>query len=373
MGAIGCALLNIPFAIVLVLGGFYLAYHSEAKLTNHGEVFASIESMAADAVKTAAEGDTVKLRGMPAPDTLLKAEHYDKDVIFYRRTLEEYVREEDDDGVSYDWETQSTEEKFAGFTVDGVRVRPRDAKIIGAREVFQGVRSPAVPPRPFKQIPNYNPSVGDERLSIEIIDAGQELSVFGDIENAAVHGGSTFIISALSDDATASALNSEYRTWYWVSKLGALLAIAVGLLMLGSPLSALVGSLTGGSGGSCGFAAICFTFAGMAVLTISLLSRNFVGALAVIIAAAILTTTLIARNRKKSANAEAQPSYVKPAEYTSTSIPTPVATPAEPPLTTPQQHAPQRSDTQARFCIACGAQLPANAEKCPNCGTKPAS
>ncbi len=273
----GCSIFGIFFGILLVPLGFYLVYHGEVKLINHGKVFESVEMMSTEAALGTAEG-TVKFKGVPQAE-LLSVEYYDKGVIYFSRTLEEYEREEDEDGeVDYDWNTKDSASKFADFVIEGIKVGAGKAKPVGAEKVFEGIK-PVNAWRDYfdpKLVDSRSPEVGDQRLTVRVIDAGKELIVFGDILDGTVAGGTTFVISALGDQATTDALKTEYKIWYWVIKGGAVFCIGFGILAIFGPLLSLVGYIPFiGNKISGAFGCVAFVFGLISVLLVTLLIKLF--------------------------------------------------------------------------------------------------
>ncbi|MCD6362012.1 MAG: hypothetical protein J7M38_14235, partial [Armatimonadetes bacterium] len=133
----GCgAIFGVFIGLILVPLGFYLVYHGEVRLVNHGKVFDKLEMMTPEQAKDA-EG-LVKFSGMPEGD-FLTVEHYDKPALFYRITVEEYEEEKDDEGeVDYDWNTKDTQSEWADFRVGPIAVRPEGANPVGEETVWTG-------------------------------------------------------------------------------------------------------------------------------------------------------------------------------------------------------------------------------------------
>ena len=130
----GCgSIVGVFVGLLLVPLGFYLVYHGEVRLVNHGKVFDRLEMMSADTAKSA-EG-LVKFSGTPEGD-FLSVEHYDGPALFYRTTIEEYEQEEDSEGdIDYEWNTKSTEKKWAAFSVGPVAVKPDKANPVKEKTI----------------------------------------------------------------------------------------------------------------------------------------------------------------------------------------------------------------------------------------------
>lgn len=329
----GCSIFGIFFGILLVPLGFYLVYHGEVNLINHGKVFEGVEMMTSQAALSTKEG-TVKFKGVPEAE-FLTVEYYDKAVIYFSRTLEEYEREEDEDGeVDYDWNTKDSASKFADFTVDSIKVGAAEAKPVGATKVFEGIK-PVNAWRDYfdpKLVGTRSPEVGDQRLTVRVIDAGEELIVFGDIVDGTVAGGTTFVISALGDQATTDALKTEYKIWYWVFKGGAVFCIGFGILAIFGPLLALVGYIPFiGDKISGAFGCAAFAFALVSVLVVTLLIKLFwvIVILAVVGIGVGIAIAIKSPRTPPGAPPEAG-AQTPPPTPTPTPTPTPEPTPEEP-------------------------------------------
>lgn len=309
----GCSLVGILIGLLLIPAGFYMAYYGEMKLVNHGEVFESVVMMTPEKAATV-DGDVVKFKGMPVAEPI-EVDYYDKPVIYFDKRLEEYEREEDADGdVSYTWKTQRSTSKFVPFTIDQIRVQPGDAKVVGAREVFRGISSHSSATGGFDAsvVDTHTPEVGDRRLTLEIIDTGQELIVFGRKKGDTVAGGSTFVVSALDELSTAAELKAEYRLFYWLLKGGAVLAITIGILLFLGPLTTIFGyvPLLGRSLNSA-IGAAAFAFAIIAVLMVTVFLKLLWVLIALLVLGLIVAVIMAVRSPEqpppKAAEAEAPP------------------------------------------------------------------
>ncbi len=380
----GCSVFGILFGLVLVPLGFYLVYHGEIRLINHGEVFEGVTMMTVDAAKAATEG-AVKFKGTPKCEPVT-VEHYDKPVIHFSTTLEEYEREEDSDGdVDYDWNTKDSKSQFAPFSIGDIQVAPDKAKVVGAVTVFKGIK-PVNSYRNFfdpKIVDSRTPQVGDQRLTVNVIDVGKELIVFGDIASGAVGGGSTFVVSALSEQATTDALKTEYKIWYWVTKVGAVFCIGFGILAIFGPLLSLVGWIPFiGNRISGAFGCVAFLFALVSVVLITVLIKLF-WVMLILAAVGITVGMIIAVKSPRTAPVKAGAAPAAPAPTpavtpaptpTIAPAPTPTPTPAPmpTPTPTPTPTAPPQAGTEqeAPKCPACGAEVGAEDKHCSACGAK---
>jgi len=273
--SLGCSLFTGLFGLLLVPLGFFLVYYGETRLVNHGKVVERVPMMTVEQAQAVGTG-TVKFRGKPEGE-FLKVPRYDRPVVYFRETLEQYEQERNAEGeVEYDWNTRESKSQFVPFRIGGLRVSPERAKVVGAQKVFEGLRPADSPRRDFApmQKSSRSPRVGDERLTLWVIPAHKELLVFGDLVEGTVAGGSTFVVSALDEAGTIRALKTEYSVFYWLIKGGAVLAIGLGLWMMFGPLLTVLGHLPFvGSQISCLFAAAAFLFAILVVALVTLLIK----------------------------------------------------------------------------------------------------
>jgi hypothetical protein len=119
---------------------------------------------------------------------------------------------------------------------------------------------------------NQTPQVGDQRLTIGVIDAGPDLIVLGQVVNKACSGGSSFVVSCLDEAGTEAALRLEYKVMYWVLKGGAIVALWIGLMALFGPLMTLVGYipfLGERISGALAFGALFFSAAMIGIATVA--------------------------------------------------------------------------------------------------------
>lgn len=371
----GCSIGGIFFGLLLVPLGFYLVYHGEVKLINHGKVFERVQMMTtADA--RAADQAQVKFRGTPK-GTWLKVDYYDKPVVYFDRRVEQYEQDEDSDGnVTYDWEsTSESTSKWADFSIDDIKVSPANAKAVGSKEVFVGIK----PKNSWRDkydasiVAGHQPQVGDMRLTVSVIEPGQDLIVFGDMKSGSVSSGTTFVVSALDDGATTQQLKTEYKIFYWLIKLGAVFAIGMGILSIFGPLLTLVGYIPFiGTRMTGAFGVLAFGFAIAAVIVVTLLIKLFwvIVVLAVVgIAVGVLVAIKSPRTPPSAAPALQAATPSQPPQPAS--IPQPAQTPT--PTGVPQPVAPAApapADAQPAFCSNCGAEVGPDDKHCAKCGHK---
>lgn len=371
----GCSIGGIFFGLLLVPLGFYLVYHGEVKLVNHGKVFERVQMMTT-AAAIAADQTQVKFRGTPQ-GTWLKVDYYDKPVVYFNRRVEQYEQNEDSDGdVTYDWEsTSESTSKWADFSIDDIKVSPSNAKAVGAREVFVGIKpknswrdkyDPAI-------VASHDPQVGDMRLTLSVIDPGKELIVFGDMASGSVSSGTTFVISALDDGATTQQLKTEYKIFYWLIKVGAVFAIGMGILSIFGPLLTLVGYIPFiGTRMTGAFGVLAFGFAIVAVVVVTLLIKLFwvIVVLAVVgIAVGVWVAVKSPKTPPSAAPALQAATPSQPPQPASVPQPTQVPTPSATPQPVPPP-APATTEAQPGFCPNCGAEVEPEDKHCAKCGHK---
>lgn len=266
----GCgSIFGIFFGILLIPLSFGLIYYGEVKLVNHGVVFARTAMVSPE--QAVSSSGLVKFRGKPEGD-FIRAERCSKPVVYWHRSVEQYEAKRDSDGdTDYSWETQSSDQKWASFRIGGIEVIADRANPVGEQAVFKGARrssSQDFDPAKYDQ----TPQVGDQRLTVEAIEAGPELIVMGEVAGQAVRGGASFVVSALDEAGTEAALRLEYKILYWVLKGGAVVAMWVGILAFFGPLMAIVGwipFLGERISGALAFGALFVSLAVVAVATIA--------------------------------------------------------------------------------------------------------
>jgi len=363
----GCgSIFGVFFGLLLVPLGFYLVYYGEVRLVNHGKVFDSVQMMSTD--QAAQTQELVKITGTP-DGQFLSVEHYNSPALYYRITVEEYQEEKDsDDKVSYDWNTVGGgDQAWANFKIGSIQVRPKGANPVGEETVWTGYK-----PRGMSSFEEGGGSgrsaqVGDQKKTIEVLDARKPVIVLGDMASDGISGGRSFVVSTLAETATSQALHTEYKVAYWLMKGGAVLAIGIGILMIFGPLTTLVGyvplvgnQLTGL------FGVFAFFFAIVAVGLVTLFIKAFW--ILVVLAAIGIVVLVIAgvvTPRRRGGAAAAMPA-AGPAM--------PVAGPAMPATPTQPQPAPLQpqpaAQPEAGKCPGCGADVKPGAKFCPSCGTR---
>jgi len=366
----GCgAIVGVFFGIILIPVGFYLAYHSEARLINHGKVFESVEMAQPDAAK-AQEGELVKISGQ-AEGEFITIPEWDGQALYVYTEVEEYEREEDAEGdVDYEWKTVDSDTHWASFTIGSVAVRPQGANAVGEEEVYSGYK------KKFETAFHVgtsadNPEVGDRRKSIEVLDATRPVIVLGQMSGGTISGGTTFVVSTQSEEQTTETLKSEYKMAKWGMRFGAVMCIFVGIMLIFGPLTMLVGYIPiVGDQISCLFAVIAFAFAALSVTVITLFIKAFwflVAAAAIVMGYMIYRGVTTPRGGPGGGEAGGPDRPVQP------TAPPRAVTP-EAPAGVPRPEAPERSEEAPepeagpRFCPNCGAELAPDSKFCAQCG-----
>jgi len=288
----GCgSVFGMLFGIVLIPLSFFMVYYGEAKLVNHGVVFARTAMVTADAAAASAGGQLVKFKGRPTGE-FIRSERYGKPVVYWHRSLEQYEADRDSEGhVDYDWETKSSTSKWASFSISGIKIVPDKANAVGEKTIFKGVRRPSDKDFRTDRL-DQSPQVGDQRLTIQVIDADQDLIVLGQVANKACSGGSSFVVSCLDEAGTEAALRLEYKIMYWVLKGGAVVVLWLGLLSFFGPLMSLVGwiPLLGQRlSGALAFGAL---FISLVVVSVATVAIQYFWAIIAIVVAVILVLTI---------------------------------------------------------------------------------
>lgn len=376
----GCgSIVGVVIGLILIPLGFYLSYHAERVLVNHGKIFESVEMMSPD-VARGAEGELVKISGQPTGQFLSLPE-WDGRALYYRTEIEEYQKETDSEGdVSYDWNTTDTTSAWADFSIDGIQIRPEGANPVGEQEVYSAYKK-RYETAFHVGTSQDNPDVGDQRKTIEVLDASRPVIVLGEMSNGTIQGGRSFVISTLNETETVRALKTEYAIAKWALRGAAVFAIGIGILMVFGPLTWLVGHVPFvGEQISCAFVIFAFMFALVSVGVITLFIKAFWVILVVtvlLLAFAIYRGVTTPRKKAgttptgaiRTAPAVAPPSPPSPVEPSSTETAT-VRTPTPGPAPTPEQPVAQQPQEGPKFCTACGAQLEPGTKFCPQCGHK---
>lgn len=348
----GCgSIVGIFVGLLLVPLGFYLVYHGEVKLVNHGKVFERVEMTSVEAAAQAT--GLVKIKGQPV-GSFLALDRWDGQALFYRITVEEYEEETDAEGeVDYEWNTVSSacESKWADFSIGSIKVMPDSANPAGEEKVYEAYK-PHFASDFSVDAMGRSPEVGDRRLTLEVLDASKEVIVLGEMGTGAVSGGSTFVVSALGDTATADALKTEYKIAYWVMKAAAVTCISLGLVAIFGPLLTIVGYIPLiGDKISCAFVFAAFVFAVVSVGIVTVFIKMFwLLVILVLLAIGLLIWRGFATPRQRPGS---QPPAGQPVP---SAVPRPVA--AEP------------RPAEELKCPKCGADISRSDNFCTSCGAK---
>ncbi|MGI5816903.1 MAG: TMEM43 family protein [Armatimonadota bacterium] len=346
----GCgAVFGVLIGIVLIPLGFYLAYHAEAKLVNHGKVFEALEMVQPEATR-GMEGELVKTQGQPQGD-FLRIDEWDGQALYYYKRIEEYEREEDSDGdVSYSWNTASTDRGWvSSFRIDGIEIRPEGANPVGEKEVYKAYRKRFETDFHVGTEPG-SAEVGDMRKSVEVLDATSPVIVVGEISGGSIQGGYSFVVSTQNEQQTLETLKREYKMAKWGMRAGAVFAIFMGIMLIFGPLTTLVGYIPlVGDHLSCAFAGIAFVFALVSVTIVTLFIKAFWFLVAiVVIGVAVLAFRGITtpRERPGSGGADDLPPPVGPTPSGASEPPADVS-PARPSEAGPAVPRPTEAPTPA--------------------------
>ena len=362
----GCgSIFGVLFGILLVPLGFYLIYHGEARLVNHGKVFEGVEMASPEAAANVT--GLVKIKGQPVGQ-FLSHTRWDGLALYFRNTVEEYEREEDADGdVDYEWNQVSSDSKWADFGIGDIKVQPGNANPVGEESVYKGYK-PKFAGDFSVDAMGRSPEVGDQRLEVEVLDAAKEIIVLGEMLSGTISGGSTFVVSTLGDTATAEALKTEYKITYWLMKGGAVLAIWFGILAIFGPLTTIVGHipLIGEriSGGLV-MAALVFAIVAVGIVTVFLKLFWILVAGVVIVLAILIWRGFATPRQRPSAQA---PTPAAPVQAGAVQAPPPAAA-AEAPTPT-EVPRPSAADEDTQAVPPATAEPPAQPGqlKCPRCG-----
>ncbi len=360
----GCgSIFGVLIGLLLVPLGFYLVYYGEVKLVNHGKVFDGLEMVAPEQAK-AAEG-LVKTSGAADGD-FLNTEYWDGPALYVRESTEEYKEEKDDEGkVEYEWKSVGSESEWGSFSVGGIPLKPKGANPVGEEEIWKGYKARGM--NSFTQGGGSSGSaqVGDQRLSVDVLDARKNVIVVGEMASDGISGGSTFVISTLAETATSQALHTEYKVSYWLMKGGAVFAIAIGILMIFGPLLTIVGYIPLiGERISGVFVFGAFFFAIVAVGITTLLIKLFWVLLILAIAGIALLIWKGFSSPRTKPGAVAMPA--------AGAVATPMATPAQPaPQPAPRPAPAPTVQPTASGAMETGPDYDADGDLiCPNCQDK---
>jgi hypothetical protein len=372
----GCgSIFGVLFGILLVPLGFYLVYHGEARLVNHGKVFEGVEMASPEGAANVT--GLVKIKGQPVGQFLSHA-RWDSQALYFRNSVEEYEREEDADGeVDYDWNQVSSDSKWADFRIGTIKVQPENANPVGEETVYEGYK-PTFAQDFSVDAMGRSPEVGDQRLEVEVLNAAKEIIVLGEMRSGSISGGSTFVVSTLGDTATAGALKTEYKITYWLMKGGAVLAIWFGILAIFGPLTTIVGyiPLIGEKvSGVLVMAALVFAIVAVGIVTVFLKLFWILVAGVVIVLAILIWRGFATPRERPSAQA---PTPAVPVQAAAPQAPPPAAVPRpttaeeedrgrSPKVTVPLTAAAQAGDLK---CPGCGAKITRSDNFCTECGAK---
>lgn len=240
-GGGGCgSIFGVFFGLFLVPAAFYMVFYGEKRLVNHGVVFERTMLSTLEAA-AAQQGGLVKVKGKPTGEFVEAPRHPGTKVLFWRTEIEEYQEERDSDGdVDHDWKTVGGEKRWVPFTLGPLKVNPEQANPVGEETVYKAYK-----PRGASDFDpsrwDSSPQVGDQRMTVEVLPAGKEYLVLGEASNGSISGGRSFVVSALDEAGTVSALKLEYKIAYWVLKGGAVMVMWMGIMAIFGPLMTLVG------------------------------------------------------------------------------------------------------------------------------------
>lgn len=378
----GCgAVFGVLFGILLVPLGLYLTYYGESKLVNHGKVFDGI-TLTQPETAASVNGAMVKISGRPKGE-FLKIKQWDGQALYVHTSIEEYKEDTDSEGdTTREWNSVGSDTQWASFSVGPIKVQPgSNTNAIGEQRVYSAYKKRSetdfhagVEPRKAE--------VGDQRMTIEVLDASKPVIVVGELSGGTIQSGGetgTFVISTLNEDATSQALHTEYKIMYWVMKGVATLVIFIGILLIFGPLTWLVGYVPFvGESLSCGFAAIAFAIAVVSVGIITVFIKAFwiLIILAVLVIAFVVIRGVTTPRGGPGAGAAVPPPGAPPAQPTAPpTVSVPTAQPAVPPVSVPTatpQPPPPAAEPEGgpQFCAQCGKQLDPDSKFCRSCGAK---
>lgn len=379
----GCgAVFGVIFGIILIPVGFYLVYHAEVRLVDHGRIFEGITMSQPDTAKQM-EGELVKIQGQ-ALGSFLTIDEWDGQALYYRRLIEEYQEERDSEGdIERDWNTIDTQRAWVdSFSVGGVTVRPASGATnpVGEEKVYSAYKKKFETAFHIGTDPG-SPEVGDQRKSVDVLDATKTVIVVGEMSGGTIQGGRSFVVSTQSEGQTLQTLKTEYKMAKWGMRAGAVFCIFFGIMAVFGPLTTLVGyiPLIGDQIG-CAFAGLAFIFALVSVTIVTLFIKAFWFLVAIVVlGVAFLIIRGITTPRQKPDSGEAPPggpaaptppapppAQEPPAQTGAVEgVPRPSAAPEPTPPETPAE-----PEAGPAFCANCGAKLDPGAKFCRECGQK---
>lgn len=378
----GCgAVFGVIFGILLVPLGLYLTYHGEIKLVNHGKVFDGITMVQPDAAASM-DGELVKISGQPKGD-FRTVRQWRGDALYVHTSIEEYQEETDSEGeTTREWNSVGSDTQWASFSVGPIKVQPgSNTNAVGEQQVYSAYKKKFETDFHAGTEPG-SPQVGDQRMTIQVLDATKPVIVVGEVSQGSIQSGGptgTFVVSTLNEGATSQALHTEYKIAYWGIKGGAVMAIFVGIMLIFGPLTWLVGHVPFvGDSLSCGFAAIAFAIAVVSVGVITVFIKAFwiLIILAVLVIAFVVIRGVTTPRGGPGAGATVPPPGAPPVQPTAPpTVSVPSAQPAVPPVSvptaTPEPPAPApEPEGGPQFCSQCGKQLDPDSKFCQSCGAK---
>ncbi len=240
----GCGtLLLVISGIIMLPAGAYLIWDAETQLTDYGADFARIEMMQPEAARSV-EGELVKVQGQPEGEFLV-IDEWEGEALYHHKLVEGYKQDTSghDEGPSYRWQTLSSNlEWVASFTIDGIEIQPAEAHPVGREVVHSVYRKTGE--RVFSPVTErVSPSVGDDRINIEILDAAKPVVVLGEISGGVIAGGTRFVVSTQNEEQTLQTLKSEYGREKWRNRGYAAVFLFMGLACILIGLQLALGKL----------------------------------------------------------------------------------------------------------------------------------
>lgn len=286
----GCrSIFGMLFGIVLIPAAFGLVYYGERKLVNHGIVWERTPLTTLE-VAAGLPGQLVKVKGKPVGEFLIAPRYKQGKVVYWRSDLEQYKEHQDSEGKrEYSWDTEESKSEWAPFKLGSLSIVPDRANPVGEERVFRGFKPRAGADfDPAKW--DTSPSVGDQRLTVDVLKPDHDYLVMGWVQDKTISTGSTFVVSSLDEARTVETLKTEYKIAYWLLKGGGVLCLWMGLMALFGPLMTLVGWIPFvGERLSAALAFVMLLFSAVVVGLLTLLFKLFW----VILAVSVLVIVLL--------------------------------------------------------------------------------